>query len=219
MVSLSKYIIGVFIIILSSQAKADWYFKGGLGLNTIKNTKFSNKDFEGKVNLINTFPLIEAGFGYKFDNGIRLESVIDYYFVFKTNENSLNKNLDTLNINKKVKADTLMLNAYKDILTIDNFTPFIGGGVGIGYLHETSSGKITSSDDNTIHNLENISKKINQFTYKLSTGVSIKMNEYSNLEITYNYFNLGANKKKANINNPVCNYELYNVTLGMRFSL
>ncbi|MBM3467623.1 MAG: porin family protein [Alphaproteobacteria bacterium] len=221
---MKKYILVLAAISFVSSATAQngFYLKGGVGLNNIKTAKFSNHDFEGKVKLSDSFPLIEAGIGYKFDNGIRIESVIDYYFLFRTSEISTNPNQDIFKISGKTKADSLMFNIYKDIVTIGNFTPFVGGGIGIGHLKESAGGYAISRDDNVIYPLETISKKRNQFAYKLTIGSDIKLSNKVTGEISYNYFNLGSNKRKIiggiqNIGNRT--YEIHNITLGMRFAI
>jgi opacity protein-like surface antigen len=200
-----------------------FYLKGGVGLNNIKTTKFSNHDFEGRVKLSDSFPLIEAGIGYKFDNGIRLESVIDYYFLFRTLETSMDENTDIYKILGKTKADSLMFNIYKDIVTIGNFTPFIGGGIGVACLKESANGFVISQEDGISVPLDKtVSKKRKTFAYKLTLGTDIKLSDTITGEISYNYFNLGNNKRKiiggiANIGNRT--YEVHNITLGMRFAL
>lgn len=221
---MKKYILVLAAISFVSSATAQngFYLKGGVGLNNIKTTKFSNHDFEGRVKLSDSFPLIEAGVGYKFDNGIRVESVIDYYFLFRTSEISRNPNQDIFKISAKTKADSLMFNIYKDIVTIGNFTPFVGGGIGIGHLKESAGGYAISREDNVIYPLETISKKRNQFAYKLTIGSDIKLSNKVTGEISYNYFNLGSNKRKIiggiqNIGNRT--YEIHNITLGMRFAI
>ena len=221
---MKKYILLLTSIAFVSTATAQsgFYLKGGVGLNNIKTTKFSNHNFEGKVKLSDSFPLIEVGIGYKFDNGIRIESVIDYYFLFRTSEISKNPNYDVFKISSKTKANSLMFNIYKDIVTISKFTPFVGGGIGIGHLKESAGGYAISREDNVIHPLETISKKRNQFAYKLTIGSDIKLSNKVTGEISYNYFNLGSNKRKIiggvqNIGNRT--YEIHNITLGMRFTI
>lgn len=221
---MKKQILLLSLIFLPSfsLAKTGFYLKGGIGLNNIKTTKFSNHDFEGKVKLSDSFPLIEAGIGYKFDNGIRIEKIIDYYFLFRTSEISKNPNQDIFKISTKTKADSLMFNIYKDIVTIGKFTPFVGGGIGIAHLKESASGYAISQDDNVIYPLEAISKKRYHFAYKLTVGSDIKLSDTITGEISYNYFNLGNNKRKIiggiqNIGNRT--YEIHNITLGMRFAI
>ncbi len=221
---MKKYILVLAAIsfVSTATAQSGFYLKGGVGLNNIKTAKFSNHDFEGRVKLSDSFPLIEAGIGYKFDNGIRIESVIDYYFLFRTSEISRNPNQDIFKISGKTKADSLMFNIYKDIVTINKFTPFVGGGIGLAHLKESAGGYAISRDDNVIYPLDKISKKRNQFAYKLTIGSDIKFSDTITGEISYNYFNLGSNKRKIiggvqNIGNRT--YEIHNITLGMRFAI
>jgi opacity protein-like surface antigen len=221
---MKKQILLLFLTFVPSIALPEntFYLKGGIGLNNIKTIKFSNHDFEGKVKLSDSFPLIECGIGYKFDNGIRLEAVFDYYFLFRTTEISTNPNYDIFKISTKSKADSLMFNVYKDIVTIGKFTPFVGGGIGIAHLKEFASGYAVSQEDNVIYPLATISKKRDQFAYKLTVGADIKLSSKITGEISYNYFNLGSNKRKIiggiqNIGNRT--YEIHNLTLGMRFAI
>lgn len=89
-----RILLSLILLVPTISFANNFYLKGGVGLNNIKTAKFSNHDFEGRVKLSDSFPLIEAGIGYKFDNGIRLESIIDYYFLFRTSEISRNPNCD-----------------------------------------------------------------------------------------------------------------------------
>lgn len=218
-----RIFLSLILIVPTISFANNFYLKGGVGLNNIKTTKFSNHDFEGKVKLSDSFPLIEAGIGYKFDNGIRLESVIDYYFLFRTLETSTDKYEDIYKISGKTKADSLMFNIYKDIATIGNFTPFVGGGFGLSYLKESGSGFVTIQEDGcTVPLDQGKNTKRKTFAYKLTLGTDIKLSDTITGEISYNYFNLGKNKRKliggiANIGNRT--YEVHNITVGMRFAL
>jgi opacity protein-like surface antigen len=221
---MKKYILALITstLINTSYANNELYIKGGFGLNTIKSTKFSNHDFEGRVKLSDSFPLIEAGLGKKFNNGIRLEMVIDYYFLFRTLETSTDQDQDVLKIAGKTKVDSFMFNIYKDIVTINNFTPFIGGGIGIAHLKESAQGYIISEENNFIYSLNKIDKEKNQFAYKLTLGSEMKLSDNIIGEVSYNYFNLGNNKRKIigglkNVGNRT--YEIHNITLGMRFKI
>lgn len=222
---MKKQILALAILTLTSTIKAEnsFYFKGGVGLNNIKTAKFSNHDFEGKIKLSNSFPLIEAGIGYKFDNGIRFEGLVDYYFLFRTLETSLDCDQNPFKISGKTKADSLMFNVYKDIVTVGKFTPFIGGGMGLAHLKESAGGYAVSQEDNVHVPLEEAKKtRRNQFAYKLTLGSDIKFSDTITGEISYNYFNLGNSKRKviggiANVGNRT--YEIHNVTLGIRFAI
>lgn len=203
--------------------KGNFYLKGGMGLSHIATTKFSNTEFQGKNKLEGSFPLIEAGVGYQFTDTIRADLLIDYYFLFRSNETSTNYNNDLYKIASKTKADTLMLNIYKDIGTYGKITPFVGGGLGIAELKESASGYAVLQEDNIHYSLDAKSKKsVKRFAYKLTAGADIKLSERVTGEISYNYFNLGNNKTKTiggmhNLGSR--SYAIHNITLGMRVSL
>jgi opacity protein-like surface antigen len=208
---------------LPLEALANFYIKGGVGLNHINTAKFSNHAFEGEIKLANSFPLLELGIGYKVNESIRTELLFDYYFLFRTNELSTSTNNNVYRISSKTKANAITLNAYKDITNIGIFTPFVGGGVGIATLNESANGYAVFQEYNEHCDLDGINgKKLNRFTYKLTAGTDIRLSNNITGEISYNYFNLGNNKTKtvggiANIGNRT--YEIQNITLGMRFAL
>lgn len=206
-----------------TKEERNFYLKAGVGLNQIDKIKFSNHHFEGKVKLADRFPLVELGIGYHFNESIRADLILDYYFLFRANENSINPNNDSYNITSKTKANALMVNIYKDIITIGNFTPFIGAGVGVATLKESANGYAVSSEDNAHYSLDSISgKTVNRVAYKLTFGADVGLSDNVTAEMSYNYFNLGNNKSKIvggihNIGNR--NYGIHNITLGLRFNI
>lgn len=218
-------LIAVTSLLFSGLTLADnkYYVKAGIGINHIHTVKFSNHDFEGKIRLTNSFPLIEFGVGRKLTDSIRTELVFDYYFLFHTHETSSNQNKDIFKILVTTKADSLMLNVYKDVFKLGKITPFIGGGVGVATLKEVGKGFALSAEDRVYIPLEKSSKKtFYKFAYKLTGGIDIKISETATLEASYNYFNLGNNKARIigglkNIGNR--NYGVHNITAGLRFAI
>jgi opacity protein-like surface antigen len=174
-----------------------FYLKGGVGLNTIIPFRIENSEYKGKVKTSNKFPLVEAGIGYRFTDSIRGELIFDYYFLFHSNETSTNTDGDVYKIAYKTKINTLMLNGYKDIITIGKFTPFIGGGIGINSLKDKSSGNIFHKATQSEFKLDSSnSRLVHKFVYKLTLGIDIKLYDEVNLELSYNYFNLGSNRPR-----------------------
>ena len=213
-------LIATASLLFSEVAMADskYYIKGGIGINHIHTVKFSNHDFEGKIRLTNSFPLIEGGIGYKLTDSIRAEILFDYYFLFHTAETSYNSNKDIFKILVTTKADSLMLNVYKDVLKLGKITPFIGGGVGITTLKEVGKGFALSAEDRVFVPLAKSQKKtFYKFAYKLTTGLDMKISETATAEISYNYFNLGNIGGLKNIGNR--NYGVHNITAGLRFAI
>jgi len=219
------FILGTQLLTCAPSATAEnkLYVKGAVGLNSIHTTKFSNHDFEGKVKLGDSFPLVELGIGYKLNESIRAELALDYYFLFRTNETSNNTDHDIFNVNSKTKANALMVNIYKDIAIVGRFVPFVGVGVGVSTLKESASGYVVSQEDNIHYSLDSPKEKIvKRFAYKLTLGTDIKLSEDITCEVSYNYFNLGNNKAKIiggiqNIGNR--SYAIHNITLGVRVTI
>lgn len=216
----------IFLLIFlpfTTFAKESFYLKGGIGFNYINNNKFSQHDFTNIIKLSDSFPLIEAGIGYKFNNSVRIEAVMDYYFLFRTLETSIDLNNDTFKILTKTKVNTFMFNIYKDIFNFNKLNIFIGGGIGIAHFKESANGYVLLSEDNVYLSLDNTnSKNRKHLAHKFTIGTDIKISESINGEISYNYFNLGNNKKKVVENVPNINnrrYRIHNITIGIRYSL
>lgn len=218
-------LIAVTSLLFSGPVLANnkYYVKAGIGINHIHTVKFSNHDFEGKIRLTNSFPLIEFGVGRKLTDSIRAELLFDYYFLFHTNETSSNLNKDIFKILVTTKADSLMLSVYKDVFKLGKITPFIGGGVGVATLKEVGKGFALSAEDRVYVPLEKSQKKtFYKFAYKLTGGIDIKISKTTTLDVSYNYFNLGSNKARIigglkNIGNR--NYGVHNITAGLRFAI
>ena len=200
------------------------YLKGATGLNYINPFRIRDNEQVGKIKASHTFPLIEVGLGYQFEDGIRLEAVFDYYFLFHSKECS--KNIvtgDVFNIFSKNKVNALMLNGYKDIVTIKGFTPFIGGGIGVSTLNEKATGYVVTEEDQLHIPLESTkSNLVHRVSYKLTAGTHFKLADNVTMEVSYNYINLGRNKPRIieGINNVQSrNYAVHNMLLGLRIKL
>ena len=192
-----------------------FYIKGGTGLNTINPFKIRDDDYRGKLKILHTFPLIELGVGYQFANGVRIEGVFDYYFLFHSKEKASDGLGNQYNIGSKTKAHAFFLNAYKDITHYGNLTPFVGGGIGVSTLQEEAKGYIVSNQEHYPIGISK-SKKINRLAYKIAVGVDYKVSKDYSAELSYNYFNLGYNKPKQISNIQHRRYGVHGVTIAIR---
>ena len=219
-----KLIILALLPTLASTALANdtgVYLKGGFGINSIEPMRFEDNYFKGKNKLSDNFPMVEVGLGYKFQEGIRAELVFDYYFMFYTQESSVGSNGARHDLRSKTQVNTLMLNMYKDIITFDRVTPFIGGGVGVSFAKTTAKELFIELDPDLDYlesfTLGGYSKKLNKFAYKLTAGIDIRINDKITGEISYNHFNL--NKSFGNARKRNQNLVVHNITIGTRISL
>jgi opacity protein-like surface antigen len=80
-----------------------------------------------------------------------------------------------------VSAHSLLANAFLDIQTDTAFTPYVGGGLGLGYLKDQ------------VNNGGGYSAKVNRwnFVWNLGGGVAWSLNESMALDFGYRYMDLG----------------------------
>lgn len=227
-----RILIGITFIVFTGFALAefsradeskDFYIKVGGGVNKVSPHNFNNQELNSKTKAARHYPLFKFGIGYQYSDTIRTELVLNHHFMFNTYENSRDMDNDLYKITHKVKIDTLMLNTYKDLMTIGNYTPFIGGGIGISNIKQKSVGNIISTANGKSYGLEPVSTiKTNRFNFKLSAGVDMKLSDNVKAELTYNFFDLGYNKpnKINNIDTIIKrNYKVHNITASIRYSL
>lgn len=199
------------------------YLKLGAGINGLIPHNFDGKEYTGKVKLAHTYPLFKVGIGYQCSDSIRTELVLNHHFMFNSHERSYDKDGDLYKIVYKTKINTLMANAYKDIMTIGYYTPFIGGGIGISNIKEKATGVVTKADRDRTYGLDDVTtKKVNRMNFKLTAGVDIKLADNIKAELAYNYFNLGYNKPKVIDGSQVSAkraYKVHNITASIRYSL
>lgn len=111
---------------------------------------------------------------------------------------------------------TLFANAFWDFHNDSNFTPYIGGGLGLafnytGYDFETRHGEHYSLDD-----------RFTNFAWNAGAGISYSFNELLSVDASYRFVGLGYNEL-SNTYNGV-KYEIGNepynneFMLGLRFS-
>lgn len=175
-ISMKKYILSSCLIVSTALASENnnLYAKVGTGLNQINPIVIQTNDLNGKIKLSNKFPLVEAGLGFQLTDSIRTELVFDHYFLFCSEENSSNTFGDAFKVSYKTKISGLMFNGYKDIITAGIFTPFVGGGIGISFLHDKATGSGKNSANEVFELLDPVSsQQVHRFAYKITAGVDL----------------------------------------------
>jgi opacity protein-like surface antigen len=120
----------------------------------------------------------DAGYGFsgtvgaKFDN-FRAEGELE----FLTAESE--------DYNEDHSALALMLNGFYDVKNSSQFTPYIGGGLGIA---RTSFS--TNNGDNSVSDTV--------FAYQVMTGVAYDINEHNTVSLGYRYFGTQDGKYNGN---------------------
>lgn len=212
----------ITFITTTVKAEEGLYFKLAAGLNHINKSYHKDSLYTGELKLKRFFPVIGLGAGYEFEDNLRIETMIDYYFLFSQAETSKLHNTDTkFHLNLDTKISDLVVNIYKGWYINDKLMPFVGVGAGISSIQDEGTG---FAHENGIHNVlaPAYGRHVYRPTYRIIVGTSYELHKGINLELSYNYLMLGQNKpqKVEGVNNILKrNFNIHNTTLGIRFLL
>ena len=110
----------------------------------------------------------------------------------------------------KVKADvnTLLLNGYFDVFTLDAMKVFVGAGVGLGQV----SAKLTPTVGTSTK-----FKKANTFAYAGYVGAGYEFTQGVTGELSYSYRDMDKTKKTSGL--KAVSFKGHHVTVGVRFDI
>lgn len=116
------------------------------------------------------------------------------------------------NVDHTMGVQTLFFNVYADWHNSSDFTPYIGAGLGMGFL----SNDTTASVRDGLSYFEDSKNKMNTvFAWNVGAGVSYAMTENVSADLAYRFVGLGENKVGDGFKtHPYAN----EVSLGMRFT-
>ncbi len=233
-----KYITGITIVILTTSVLAEdrtgFYLKGNVGASKMKNAKQHNIYPEYHINLpdnkskskvsptfniaagfyLNDYVRYDLNFGYQKVNFKK--SVVDCIWYDLQNENILDQH-GKFTVNRKASIYSLMFNGYVDLPISDKFNLFAGAGLGIAKINEKgnliiTANKITKSSDKVK------SKNKQNFAYSLTTGISLKVSDKTNFELSYSYQDFGKTKYKDK-DVTKNHYNSHSIMTGIRFDI
>ena len=124
-------------------------------------------------------------------------------------------------LHTSIKSYTMMFNAYKDLGTFGNITPYVGAGVGAAY-HQVSETFFTGN-----YNLVNKIEGHNDlsFAWSLMAGVGYQISDRAVLDVGYRYIDLGdassGRVDNAGFVNPRVNIDdlaAHEIKIGLRYS-
>ncbi|MCT4635395.1 MAG: outer membrane beta-barrel protein [Rickettsiales bacterium] len=143
-------------------------------------------------------PLYGFAVGYKFYEGFRADLSLDYRSGFNNNyidsEVEEDGDTSTTSYNINVKSLAMMANFYYDVVEINGFTPYITTGLGVsrnttGQLSEVT----TNPSEDTVY-VSYPGKIHTDFAWKVGLGSTYKINQNFDLDIRYQYADLGKFK-------------------------
>ena len=124
-------------------------------------------------------------------------------------------------LHTSIKSYTMMVNAYKDLGTYGNITPYLGAGVGAAY-HQVKETYFTGN-----YNLVNKIEGHNDlsFAWSLMAGVGYQISDRAVLDIGYRYIDLGdassGRVDSAGFVNPRVDFDdltAHEIKVGLRYS-
>lgn len=232
-------VIGLAIVMLTSSTLAEdrtgFYLKGNVGANKMKNAKeyftddnAPNIKFRSKSQIS---PAFNIGAGFYSNNFLRHDLSFGYQKVnFKKssiNHPIYNEEEDInytglFEINRKSSIYSLMFNSYIDLPISDNFNFIFGGGIGIAQIKEKLKGKVIIKLNDgvnvTAQDKSEKSKNKRNFAYSLTTGISLKVSDNTNFELTYNWQDFGKTKYKDK-DVTKNRYNGHSIMTGVRFDV
>jgi opacity protein-like surface antigen len=215
------------IVALSTSAAAaetqhtqkDFYFQLNTGgsYGTVPKGDFNDKSKSGWS------PVYGLEAGYKFNENFRAGLDLSYrpdYALKNTNEVN-DEGVKTVNNAKyKIKSMSTMVNIYYDIKNTHSFTPYLTAGMGIA-RNITKENEIAISSFGSKSKVSSASVKTtkNNFAYKFGLGTKYSLNQDFDLDVRYQYVNLGKIKANATYLTPTENGKLSSqeIMLGLAY--
>lgn len=225
-----KYITGITIVILTTSVLAEdrtgFYLKGNVGVNKIRNAKQYHNDIPTTKSKSKISPVFNIAAGFYLNNFIRHDLSLSYHKVnykkSSANFNVYNEDDNItyncrLHLNRKSSIYSLMFNSYIDLPISDKFNFFFGGGIGIAQIKEKIKGKATTNNINVLEESAKSKNKRN-FAYSLTTGISLKVSDKTNFELSYSYQDFGKTKYKDK-DVTKNRYNGHSIMTGIRFDV
>lgn len=163
---------------------------------------------------LNDYIRQDLNFGYQKVNFEK--SVVDCSWYDIRNGNIMDHNGKFV-VNREASIYSLMLDSYIDLPINQNFVLFVGTGIGVARINEEGKLIVTVNKvDIPSNKME--SKKEYNFAYSLTTGISYKVANNLNFELSYKWSDYG--KSKFEHKNVTRNrYRGHSVLTGVRYSI
>lgn len=215
-------IASLYIVFKSTNCKAEEgvYVKLAAGVNHIHDHKIIQDEYIGKLKLKRFFPVIGVGAGYDFGDGLRIESLFDYYFLFTQQENGkLNDTSFKLNLDTQISD--WVVNIYQAYPLNERSNVFVGMGCGIASIKDEGTG-IAKEDGIITVLVPSYGKHVYRFAHRFIGGLEYQLQDNFIAELSYNYLHLGKNKPQfINGSDGITprQFRVHNITLGLRFKI
>ena len=146
-----------------------------------------NYHWKNKGDMDNAF-LGGVGLGYRLNDIVRVDGTVEYRA--KNTTTARDRDFDTTRkYEGDVASTVLMANAYVDLVTYHNVTPYIGAGLG------ASANRVSNFEvDTSRQNYQTASNTEWDLAFAVHAGVGIKLSRRVIFDIGYSYSDLGDAK-------------------------
>jgi opacity protein-like surface antigen len=135
--------------------------------------------------------------GYDFHSKFRIPVRAEIEYAVRTNMNtSWSSSYDySSNIDARWNLQTLFVNAYFDFHNSTSFTPYIGAGIGVGFINNTYKGFVSGYGVEL--DLYSKTKMNAVFAWNVGVGCSYAFTENVSVDLAYRFVGLGYNEVSA----------------------
>ena len=137
-----------------------------------------------------------------------------------------------IDLSQNIKAEwnlqTIFANMYLDFHNSTAFTPYIGGGLGMGFINNSYKGEMTITVPPSSLTMETFSKnKLNTvFAWNIGAGCSYAFTENFSLDLAYRFVGLGYNQVSDRVSAATGGEKIkigtspyaHEISLGARFT-
>lgn len=184
---------------LEKQASTAWrgiYLSGHVGTPLVPDQTYTDSAGTAEADFSYLTFYADAGIGYKFSNGIRLEVEGSYQYAPYAE--------------RYVDGDVSMIgilgNASMDIVRTDNFTLYLTGGLGLAdHRISTSNSNIDGSDL--------------VFAYQAGTGMTFAVTPRTSLDFGYRYFGTSDASINSSAGDYTAEYSAHIFMFGIDYKL
>ncbi|MDL2279304.1 outer membrane beta-barrel protein [Desulfovibrio sp. OttesenSCG-928-G11] len=140
--------------------------------------------------------------GYDFDKkfGVPVRAELEYAAFSEVEaKRNYTDNGEHITMKQNFNLQTLFVNAYWDINTGTQFTPYIGAGLGMGFINTKGkeSGYGIANPAANSWNYSTGSKNVTNFAWNVGAGLGYDLTENWTLDAGYRFVGLGSVKTKT----------------------
>ncbi len=141
----------------------------------------------------------------------------------------------TEEIDSRYNASLFVANAYYDLPTIGRFTPYIGAGLGLGYINQEETRRLTcvaaasetcgypvASQGETAETSIVLSERYFRPVYQISAGTAYRLNERLSMDVGYSWTRVGQGGELSYSDGTALNdngVDLHQFRAGLRYEL